>query len=223
MFEVMVYAALATVICVVFYSVLGNQTGFGSTSDEKVNPVEFGMEDLDKKTQNENEIDPQIEKLGLSAITRVDPNFSVSHFVNGATSAYSMILEAYADGDKDILKGLLIDETFKIYYDAIEAREQAGQTQVTDLGRLRKVSIESAKVEGSKAFIRVLYEADLTSALRDSEGNIVEGDPDVLSFVSEIWEYRRDLKSSDQTWYLAEVEPSEGEELEADPTPDTKT
>ena len=133
-----------------------------------------------------------------------------------------MVLEAYADGDKDILKGLLTDETLEIYSNAIDVRKAAGQTQVTDLGRLRKVSIESARVEGSTAHIRVLYEAYLTSALRDSDGNIVEGDPDVLSFISEIWEYQRNLKSPDQTWYLAEVEPSEGDELEADPTPDTK-
>ena len=224
MFDVMIYAALATIVCVVFYSVLGKQTGFGGTPDEKVNPVEFGMEDPNKKSQNqtEDESDPEIERLGLSAIKRLDPNFSVAHFVNGATSAYSMVLEAYADGDKDILKGLLTDETLEIYSNAIDVRKAAGQTQVTDLGRLRKVSIESARVEGSTAHIRVLYEADLTSALRDSDGNIVEGDPDVLSFISEIWEYQRNLKSPDQTWYLAEVEPSEGDELEADPTPDTK-
>ena len=132
------------------------------------------------------------------------------------------VLEAYADGDKDILKGLLTLETFEIYSNAIDVRNAASQTQVTDLGRLRKVSIESARVEGSIAHIRVLYEADLTSALRDADGNIVEGDPDVLSFISEVWEYQRNLKSPDQTWYLAEVEPSEGDELEADPTPDTK-
>ena len=224
MFDVMIYAALATIVCVVFYSVLGKQTGFGGTPDEKVNPVEFGMEDPDKKSQNqtEDESDPEIERLGLSAITRLDPNFSVAHFVNGATSAYSMVLEAYADGDKDILKGLLTLETFEIYSNAIDVRNAASQTQVTDLGRLRKVSIESARVEGSIAHIRVLYEADLTSALRDADGNIVEGDPDVLSFISEVWEYQRNLKSPDQTWYLAEVEPSEGDELEADPTPDTK-
>ena len=121
-----------------------------------------------------------------------------------------------------MLQNLLMPETFEIYAEAIDAREKEGQTQVTDLGRLRKVSIESARIDGAIANIRVLYEADLTSALRDADGNIVQGDPDVLSSVSEIWEYQRNLKSPDNTWYLSEVEPAEGDALEADPSPDTK-
>ena len=221
MFDVMIYAALATIVCVVFYSVLGKQTGFGGMPDEKADPVEFGMEGP-KKEDGEAAPDPEIERLGLSAITRLDPSFAISHFMDGATQAYSMILEAYAGGDKDMLKDLLTSDTYEIYSDAIDAREKAGQTQVTDLGRLRKASIKSARTEGSVAHIRVLYEADLTSALRDADGNVVQGDPDVLSSVSEIWEYQRDMKSDDYNWRLAEVEPSEGDDLEAAPSPATK-
>ena len=132
-----------------------------------------------------------------------------------------MILEAYANGDRDLLKDLLTPDTFSIYDEAISAREAAGQTQITDLGRLRKASIKAARTEGSIAHISVLYEADLTSALRDADGTLVLGDPDVLSSVSEIWEYERDMKGDDLNWRLANVEPSEGDALEADPSPDT--
>ena len=219
MFDVIIYAALATVVVVVFYSVLGKQTGFGGVPEEKSDPVDFGMEDPNRKPAPE--ADPEIERLGLSGITRLDPSFSIAHFMTGATAAYSMILEAYANGDRDLLKDLLTPETFAIYDEAITAREKAGQAQITDLGRLRKASIKTAKTEGSIAHISVLYEADLTSALRDAEGELVMGDPDVLSSVSEVWEYSRDMKGDDLNWRLANVEPSEGDVLEADPSPDT--
>ena len=219
MFDVIIYAALATVVVVVFYSVLGKQTGFGSSPEDQVDPVDFGMEDPNRKPAPEP--DPEVERLGLSGITRLDPTFSIAHFMTGATAAYSMILEAYANGDRDLLKDLLTPGTYALYDEAITAREAAGQTQVTDLGRLRKASIKAAKTEGSMAHISVLYEADLTSALRDAEGELVMGDPDVLSSVSEVWEYERDMKSDDQNWRLANVEPSEGDDLEADPSPDT--
>ena len=219
MFDVIIYAALATVVVVVFYTVLGKQTGFGGVPEEKVNPVDFGMEDPDRKAAPE--ADPEVERLGLSGITRLDPSFSIAHFMSGATAAYSMILEAYANGDRDLLKDLLTSETFAIYDEAITAREAAGQTQITDLGRLRKASIKAAKTEGSIAHISVLYEADLTSALRDADGELVMGDPDVLSSVSEVWGYMRDVKGVDLNWRLANVEPSEGDVLEADPSPDT--
>jgi len=220
MFDVIIYAALATVVVVVFYSVLGKQTGFGSTPEEKIDPVSFGMEDPNRKAAPE-EPDPEVERLGLSGITRLDPSFSIAHFMSGATAAYSMILEAYANGDRDLLKDLLTPDTFAIYDEAISAREAAGQTQITDLGRLRKASIQAARTEGSIAHISVLYEADLTSALRDSDGELVMGDPDVLSSISEVWEYERDMKGSDLNWRLANVEPNEGDALEADPSPDT--
>ena len=219
MFDVIIYAALATVVVVVFYSVLGKQTGFGGVPEEKSDPFEFGMDDPNR--QAEPEADPEVERLGLSGITRLDPSFSIAHFMSGATAAYSMILEAYANGDRELLSDLLTDETYAIYDEAITAREEAGQTQITDLGRLKKASIKAAKTEGSVAHISVLYEADLTSALRDADGELVMGDPDVLSSVSEVWEYIRDMKSDDLNWRLANVEPSEGDALEADPSPDT--
>jgi len=219
MFDVIIYAALATVVVVVFYSVLGKQTGFGGVPEEKSDPVDFGMEDPNRKSAPE--ADPEVERLGLSGITRLDSSFSIAHFMSGATAAYSMILEAFANGDRDLLKDLLTEETYAIYDEAITQREEAGQTQITDLGRLRKASIKAAKTEGTIAHISVLYEADLTSALRDADGELVMGDPDVLSSVSEVWEYVRDMKGDDLNWRLAHVEPSEGDALEADPSPDT--
>jgi len=219
MFDVIIYAALATVVVIVFYSVLGKQTGFGGVPDEKSDPVDFGMEDPNRKADPAP--DPNIERLGLSGITKLDPSFSIAHFMTGATAAYSMILEGFANGDRELLKDLLTPETFAIYDEAISAREKAGQTQITDLGRLRKASIKAAKTEGSVAYISVLYEADLTSALRDADGELVMGDPDVLSSVSEVWEYVRDMKGDELNWRLANVEPTEGESLDADPSPDT--
>ncbi|GGX75182.1 hypothetical protein GCM10011309_26740 [Litorimonas cladophorae] len=221
MFDVMIYAALATIVVVVFYSVLGKQTGFGGVPEEKSDPVDFGMDDPNRK--NDSPPDPDVERLGLSGITRLDPSFTIAHFMHGATAAYSMILEAYASGDRDLLKDLLTADTFEIYDEAITAREAADQTQVTDLGRLRKATIKAARVEGSVGHISVIYEADLTSALLDAEGTVIMGDPDVLSSISEVWEFERDLKGRDLNWRLAAVEPSEGDALEADPTPDTTT
>ena len=159
---------------------------------------------------------------GLEAIAQVDANFSPAHFMDGAKAAYSMILEAFAAGDKEQLESLLTPDVYKTYLGAIEAREADELTQVTDLGRLRKAMIKEAELDGKTARIEVLYDSQLTSALMDKEGNVVQGDPDVLSNISEIWTFERNVKSSDMNWRLSDVAPSEGDELEADPTPDTK-
>ena len=220
MYEVILYAAIATIVCVMLYTVLGKSVGKGPESGLDAEKA------IRNFTNNDNKV-VQLEKLkgpptGLEAIAAADSNFSPAYFMDGAKAAYSMILEAFAAGDKEQLKSLLTPEVYQVYLGAIEAREADELTQVTDLGRLRKAMIKEAALEGKIARIEVLYESELTSALMDKEGNVVQGDPDVLSSVSEVWTFERDTKSSDVNWRLSDVAPSEGDELEADPTPDTK-
>ena len=69
--------------------------------------------------------------------------------------------------------------------------------------------------------ISVRYKAELASALVDAAGEVVEGDPDTLSLVSEVWTFTRKAGDTDPNWKLSDVAPSEGDVLEADPTPDT--
>jgi len=220
MYEVILYAAIATIVCVMLYTVLGKSVGQGPES-------KFDAEKAIKNFQNKDNKVVQLDKpsgppTGLEAIVQADANFSPAYFMDGAKAAYSMILEAFAAGDKPQLESLLTPDVYSAYESAIDAREAEELTQVTDLGRLRKAMIKEAVLEGKIARIEVLYESELTSALMDKEGNVVQGDPDVLSSVSEVWTFERNVKSSDVNWRLSDVASSEGDDLGADPSPDTK-
>lgn len=219
MYEVILYAAIATIVCVMLYSVLGKSVGQGPESG-------FDAEKAIKDSSARNKVvqlnNPNTPPTGLEAIAAADSNFSPAYFMDGAKAAYSMILEAFAAGDREQLESLLTPDVYKIYAEAIDAREADNLTQVTDLGRLRKAMIKEASLDGKMARIEVLYESELTSALMDKDGNVVQGDPDILSSISEVWTFERNVKSSDINWRLSDVSPSDGDALEADPTPDTK-
>ena len=224
MFETVLFAAIAVAVCVTFYSMLGKNVGRGP--EDTFNPDDvFGSKGgADREAERAAFVDPAAEVddgTGLSAIAMADPGFSPARFTDGAKTAYSMILEAFASGDRDTLQGLLTPDTYAVYDAAIAEREAQGLTQITDLGRLKSAQIVSGAVEDGEAVIRVLYEAEIASALRDAAGELVEGDPDMLASISEHWTFVRPIGSDDPTWRLAEVEPSEGEDLPADPTPDT--
>jgi len=222
MYEVIIWAALATVVCVMMYSILGKQVGKGPDEPLNLDKILKGKDS--NNGQNSSNVVPLTPKAKtmFSPILAIDPNFTENHFIDGAKAAYSMILEAFANGDKELLKSLLTDDVYLVYEDAINVRESKNYRQVTDLGRLKSAKVHAVKMDGAIARIHVIYEAELTSALLNEAGDVVEGDPDVLSSISEIWEYERNLKSSEPNWHLADVVPSEGDTLEADPTPDTK-
>lgn len=225
MFEVVLYAAIAAIICVAFYSVLGKSVGRGPEDEFKHDEI-FGSSDTLRQPSETLALadvadDDMADDIGLQAMARAEPDFSPARFTDGAKTVYSMILEAFASGDRDTLRDLLTDDVYTIYEAAIVEREAQSLTQVTDLGRLRTTQIKNARIEGGIAFIRVLYEAEIASALRAADGELVEGDPDMLASISEFWTFERKVGSKDPTWRLSDVEPSEGDDLPADPTPDT--
>jgi len=220
MFEVILYAAIATIICVLLYSVLGKDVGQGSENSLNVEDFMARSEGQDKPAFIEPVAD-DIPPSMISPLLKLDPSFSKRDFIEGARTAYPMILEAFADGDRETLKNLLMPNVYTIYDETITARETAEQKQVTDLGRLLDAALVGCKIEKSTARLSVEYEADIASAVLNAEGETVHGDPDMLARVKEVWTFEKSLKSSDPTWRLADVAPSTGDELEADPTPDT--
>lgn len=220
MFEVILYAAIATIICVLLYSVLGKDVGQGSDAP-------FNVEELMQKSKPDTDpafVEPVAEDVPpsmLSPLLKKDSNFSKRDFIEGARTAYPMILEAFAEGDRATLENLLAADVYTIYDETISSREAEEQKQVTDLGRLVDAILVGCEVEKNTARLSVEYEADIASAVLDKDGNVVAGDPNMLARIKEVWTFEKSLKSSDPTWRLADVAPSNGDELEADPTPDT--
>ena len=217
-YEIIIFAALAVVVCVMLYSVLGKDIG----NNDNNNIINFEKPRDDKTQKSEANMAFEGKNNPYSEIQKLDPDFTEAHFLNGAKAAYSMILEAFASGDRELLQSLLTPEVYKIYDEAISQRESENYRQVTDLGRLTAATVETVQLDGAIARIHILYKSELTSALLDQAGEVIEGDPDIMSSISEIWEYERNLKSSDINWRLADVVPSTGDKLEADPSPDTK-
>ena len=231
MFEVVLYATLATIVCVVLYSVLGQQVGRGP--DEGAGPEDiFGTtRDMDEPRANlrggSAPVLAAAPTVGAQAtpVDRLrarDPEFDPRVFIDQATTAYGMVLEAYASGDRDTLGMLLTPEVNALYAKAIDDRERQDLTQVTDILRIADAEIEGVDIAGDQAQVEVKFTSEIASALVDSVGQPVLGDPDLVANVSEVWTFVRDLGSDDPAWLLSDVAPEEGDALPADPAPDTK-
>lgn len=210
MTELIIYAAIACVVCFMLYIVLGKDSG-GPTDPPSflsVKPSGTAAESGVQPKEYIAPLDPEFSGpagTGLTAIAQADREFSPKEFLEGAKGAYAMILEGYAEGDKDTLGSLLAAPVLEAYCAAIDAREAKGLTQTTDLARLISSKIIAADKSGKIASISVEFDAELASALTDAEGAVVEGDLDLLSRVTEVWTFERAFVSSDPNWLLVSV------------------
>jgi predicted lipid-binding transport protein (Tim44 family) len=59
------------------------------------------------------------------------------------------------------------------------------------------------------AYITVDFDIEQTAVTRDKTGAVVEGNPDRISNVQDIWTFTRDTRSSDPNWLLIETRAAE--------------
>ncbi|MEO0463057.1 MAG: Tim44/TimA family putative adaptor protein [Pseudomonadota bacterium] len=148
---------------------------------------------------------PAVER-GVREIAQADSRFDISSFVEGAKGAYEMVLEAFWNGDKDTLRELCDADVYEGFSDAIDAREEAGETLENTLIRIEETRIHSASLDGKLARIAVLFVADIAAVTRDKEGNVVAGSLDDAIESRDVWTFMRNVSASDPNWLLDETD-----------------
>ena len=143
---------------------------------------------------------------GLDAIAAQEHGFNVQHFLSGARAAYEMIVVAFANGDRSTLKELLAREVFDGFSTAIAEREQRGEKMETQFVGIEKADITEAGVKGRTAQITVRFLSQLISATRDRNGQVIDGDAELVIDVTDVWTFSRDLGARDPNWKLVATE-----------------
>jgi predicted lipid-binding transport protein (Tim44 family) len=139
---------------------------------------------------------------GLEKIAAADRQFLPSGFLEGAKTAYEMIVTAFAGGDKQTLKPLLSRDVYESFARAIDQRRQAGEVFETNFVGISKAQIGAADLIGRRANITVRFTSDQISARRNKAGDIIEGDPKKIREISDVWTFERDVSSRDPNWIL---------------------
>jgi predicted lipid-binding transport protein (Tim44 family) len=129
---------------------------------------------------------------GLEEIYNVDQSFTAEDFLRGAKAAYTMIVGAYARGDRAALRPLLDDDVYQAWDAAITERDASGE-RAFELLRIKRAEIDRAELEGSLARISVRYDAEL-------------GDGETTRTAREIWTFKRVVTADDPNWLLDDVE-----------------
>ena len=231
MFDIytIIFLALAVFIFLRLRSVLGQRTGRerppydpyaprdavrGATNDNVVtlpgraaDTVPKPVEAAEPTERWKGVAEPgSVVATGLDAMVREDPAFDIKHFITGARAAYEMIVTAYAEGDRRSLKNLLAREVYEGFETAIRDRETKGETVETRFVSIDKADITAVDVRGRTAQVTIRFLSQLVSVTRDKSGNVIDGNPDKVTDVTDVWTFARDLSSRDPNWKLVATE-----------------
>ena len=199
--DILIFAIIAIFLGLRLRSVLGKRTGF--------------EQDFSREQQNQEAADPsslapaEVTTLtgdGVSAVMSADPSFSEKEFIKGASAAYGMILNAFAEGDLETLKTLLGYEMNISFADAIRERQKADETLAIDLQSIDRAVISSAKLRDGVASLVVEFTSRQQRVLKSSDGSVIDGDSETVETFIDLWTFERDISSTDPTWLLVETE-----------------
>ena len=140
----------------------------------------------------------------LGAMKLIEPGFSVSEFLQGARGAYEMILMAFERGEIDDVQPFLGDEVHQTFVDVIGEREDQGLTIEANFVGVRELTLHGASFDRDtqEADISVRFVGELTSAVRNAAGEIIEGNPNEIKKQKDIWTFSRVMGANDPNWKL---------------------
>ncbi|MBO9498877.1 MAG: Tim44 domain-containing protein [Novosphingobium sp.] len=218
-YEIVILAMIAAFLGLRLYSVLGRR----AEHEEEPVPTRFEQPESSAAParpsvqpasqplqppfrQREMGLYPPALEQGLRAIGTADRAFDVMSFMEGAKSAYGVILDAFWRGDKAHLAELCDRDVYDHFTAAIDERVQAGETLDNRLVRIEQTELVDASLDGKIARITVRFTADIASVTRDKDGHVVAGSLNDAVESRDVWTFMRDVTSAGPDWLLDETD-----------------
>lgn len=142
-------------------------------------------------------------RSGLEHLKAADPTFDLERFIAGAKSAYEMIVTAFANDDKETLKQLLTRKVFGQFEAAIATRNENKLTFETEIDKFERIDIDSIDLVDFQAAIAVRFKSNQLRMTKDETGTIIDNPAKIMTSVTDVWTFARNIKADDPTWHLA--------------------
>jgi len=150
-------------------------------------------------------VDPESDAgKALLQMKRAEPGFSVSEFAHGARQAYELILMAYENGELDTLQQFLAPEVYESFSAAVFERADKGLTVDANFVGIRELKIVGAEFDPDtrEGDVTVRFVGELTSVVRNPDGEVVEGDASEIKRQKDVWTFSRVMAADNPNWLL---------------------
>ena len=189
--DIILLAMFAGFIILRLRNILGRKTGHQGKSVSRLFPK--GMEVL-KDIENNEAI-----KMG-----NVDDE-AKEQFLKGAEIAYEKIITDFAKGDKKSLKTLLEKSLFNDFSKVIDERKEKKLNYETTFIGLKSAKILEFKKIENLYKVSVNFVSEIVTCVKDKNDKVIEGNPDTIKTVNDVWKFSKNMWSQDPTWYLVET------------------
>ena len=207
--EILVLAGIAIFLVLRLKNVLGTREGFEKPPLQESSPSkknrEFRVIDGGEDTDITDNIDKKSPSAdALARMKKVDNGFLVNEFLSGARSAYEMILMAFENGDLKEVEVFLDADVKDAFQQVINTRAEKKLKVVAEFYGIRELSLKSADFDEKTkiAELSVAFTGELSSVVKNEEGEIIEGDAKQVKRQKDTWTFSRDLSSTDPNWLL---------------------
>ena len=189
--DIILLAMLAGFIILRLRNILGRKTGHQGKPMSKYFPR--GMEVLKDIENNEaiksGNVDEEAKK----------------QFLKGAEIAYEQIITSFAKGDKKALKTLLEKKLFQRFSEVIDERKSKEiKSETTFIGIKSAKILEFKKIENIYR-VTVNFVSEIITCVKDKNNKVIEGNPDAIKTVNDVWKFSKNMWSQDPTWYLVDT------------------
>ena len=190
--DIILLAMIVGFIILRLRGILGRRTGH----KKKV------FEDLFSKKVTQRDTEKKVVNLNSSKLDDV----AKKQFVKGAKAAYEMIITSFAKGDKHALKPLLNKEIYQSFSDEIDHRKKENlKSELTFVG-VKSAEIKNFEKKDNIYTFTVNFVSEIITYKKDKNNKIIEGSPDIIKTVNDIWKFSKNMWSSNPNWYLVETQ-----------------
>ena len=170
---------------------------------------------LGKKTGHQGKPVNRYFSKGLEIVKDIENNEAIKtgnvdenakkQFLKGAEVAYEQIITSFAKGDKKSLKPLLEKKMFNRFLEVIDERKSKQlRSETTFIGFKSIKILEFKKIENIYK-VTVNFVSEIITCVKDKNNQIIEGNPDTIKTVNDVWRFSKNMWSQDPTWYLVDT------------------
>lgn len=152
----------------------------------------------------------------LTEICKVDPSFDKTLFLKQCErDIIPNILEAMIRGDLEILKDWCHEGPYNIFATSIKPAKDAGHKFCSKILDIDSVDLMMGKVMDQGPVLFISFTSQQLFCLKDSKGNVVDGDPEKVLRVNYVWVLCRDQTELDPkaAWRLLDLSAHSVEQL----------